>query len=75
MSTWTGGSNPGYSIPKGAKECQDIIEAKGMNFSRGNIFKAVWRLGDKPGVDEVYDLEKIIFFAQRELNRIKKMST
>lgn len=70
--TWTGGSNPGYSIPKGAKEAQDIIEAKKMNFARGNVFKAAWRVGDKPGVDELYDWEKIEFFAKREIARIKK---
>jgi len=55
-------------------ECQDIIEALGMNFGAGNIFKAIWRIcaakkgkAKKGYVDSVYDLEKIIFFAQREL--------
>lgn len=61
-----------YKLPEGATELQDIIEAKKMNFARGNIMKSIYRMGEKDGVDEIYDLEKIIFFATRELNRLKK---
>jgi hypothetical protein len=70
--TGTGGSTPKqYGIPNGAKELQDLIEYRNMNFSMGNIFKAVYRLGIK-NKDE-YELEKILFFANRELKRIKKL--
>ena len=53
-------------------ECNDIIEALGMNFAEGNIFKALWRRAAarrgvrKGGYDQgKYDAEKILFFAQR----------
>ena len=60
-----------YEIPEGAKELQDLIEHKAMNFARGNIFKACYRLGEKSGTDAVYDLNKIIWYGQRELARIR----
>ena len=69
-----GGSTPyQYSIPSDAKELQDLIEYRNMNFAIGNIFKACYRMGLKEGVDELYDLNKIIFFAEREKERIKRL--
>lgn len=53
-----------YKIPEGANDLQDIIEAKNMNFAQGNIFKAIYRLG-VDGNDTLYDLNKIIWFAER----------
>lgn len=67
----TGLSSSYYELPNGCKELQDLIEYKNMNFARGNIFKATYRLGDKPGTDQIYDYEKIIWFAQREIERLK----
>ncbi len=68
-----GGSTPHqYSIPSDAKELQDLIEYRNMNFAVGNIFKACYRMGRKEGADELYDLNKIIFFAEREKKRIKR---
>jgi len=64
-----GGSTDYYKIPAGATDLQDLIEAKSMSFGRGNIFKAAYRLGED-GNDEVYDLKKIIWFAQRRLNEL-----
>ncbi len=54
-------------------ECNDIIEALGMNYAEGNAFKAIWRkcaaqsLGkSKAGYkDGLYDAEKVVFFGQR----------
>ena len=85
---YTGGSSSYYKVdvsnPVSAGdpytvECQDVIEALDMSFSEGNIFKAIWRIcaakkgkAKKGYEDSVYDLEKIIFFAQREL-QIEKM--
>ena len=69
-----GGSTPRqYSIPSDAKELQDLIEYRNMNFAIGNIFKACYRMGLKEGADELYDLNKIIFFAEREKERIKRL--
>jgi hypothetical protein len=75
LSDNNGGSSDWYKLPPGATDLADLIEHKEMNFSVGNMFKAVYRLGDKPNVDLEYDLNKIIYFAQRELNRIKKGTT
>lgn len=88
--TLTGGSSSYYSIPitnpttSGSPpyvaECNDIIEALGMSFGLGNVFKAVWRIcatkmgRGKPGTSMLYDAEKIEFFGAREvaLHTIKK---
>lgn len=54
-------------------ECNDIIEALGLNFAEGNILKALWRIAaarlgrGKPGVSMTYDAEKVKFFAERVL--------
>ncbi len=54
-------------------ECNDIIEALGMNYAEGNAFKAIWRraaartLGKakKGYTDGLYDAEKVEFFGRR----------
>lgn len=56
-------------------ECQDLIEALGMDFNEGNVFKAIWRrcaartLGKvKAGnEDPLYDAQKIEFYGNRIL--------
>jgi len=67
-----GGSTDYYKLPSKAIDLQDLIEFKNMNFSLGNIFKAVYRLGSQSHSSKERDLNKIIFFAQRELNLIKE---
>jgi len=68
-----GGSTPSqYALPIGASELQDLIEHRGMNFAVGNIFKAAFRLGHCDHSDPARDLRKIIYFAERELERITK---
>lgn len=67
----TGLGNNYYKFPDEAKEIQDLIEHKNMPFSIANIFKACYRFGEKPNVTKKYDLEKIIWFANRELNLLK----
>lgn len=78
---YTGGSVSYYKVPVSHPtsggdpydaECNDLIEALGMNFAEGNAFKAIWRLCaarrglSKRGYDEgVYDAEKVVFFGQR----------
>lgn len=82
--TYTGGSADYYQVsitktttpgrPEYIAECNDIIEALGMNFAEGNAFKALWRraaqrtLGlRKAGAkdDGLYDAEKVEFFGAR----------
>lgn len=84
----TGGSVSYYSVtierPTSAgrpyvAECNDIIEALGMNYAEGNAFKAIWRscaarhLGrSKKGYDDaLYDAEKVEFFARRMIVQAK----
>ena len=77
---YTGGSASYYSLEiknpmKGdpiTVECNDVIEALGMNFAEGNAFKALWRraaarMGKlKRGYDGgLYDAEKVEFFGAR----------
>lgn len=61
-------------------ECNDIIEALGMNYAEGNAFKALWRraahrtLGKKKAGakdDGLYDAEKVAFFGQRLVEQSK----
>lgn len=68
-----------YALPYTA-ECNDIIEALGMNFAEGNAFKALWRraaqrtLGKrKAGAkdDGLYDAEKVEFFGKRLVEQSK----
>jgi len=65
-----GGSTPSqYGLPKGAIDLQDLIEYREMNFALGNIFKACYRMGSCKHSDKVRELNKIIWFANRELER------
>lgn len=68
----SGGPNSKYDLPADAKILQDLIEHKNMNFAVANIFKACYRLGDEQNPDVVRDLEKMVFFAERELARLNK---
>ena len=68
----SGGSTPSqYGLPEGATDLQDLIEYRNMNFAVGNIFKACYRLGHCDHSDPARELRKILWFAQRELNRVK----
>lgn len=66
-----GSSTDYYKIPAGATDLIDLIEHKRMSFAVGNIFKACYRLGEKKGTDVLYDLNKIIFFAERMKKQIE----
>ena len=54
-------------------ECNDIIEALGMNFAEGEAFKALWRraaarqldVTKKNYTDGLYDAEKVAFYGDR----------
>lgn len=52
-------------------EC--ITITKHHNFCVGNIIKYAWRLGLKDGESSIKDLEKIINYAQFEIDRIKEI--
>lgn len=73
-----GGETDYYYIPAGAVMAQDIIEHREMNFAQGNIFKAAFtfNVGRHDSTDEIRELNKIIYFAERQKRMIeKKMGT
>tara|TARA_R100000781_G_scaffold12188_1_gene10886 strand:- start:248 stop:517 length:270 start_codon:yes stop_codon:yes gene_type:complete len=68
----SGGDSSYYDIPASIRNIQDLVELRNMNFAVGNIFKACFRLGMKEGNTLEYDLNKIVWYAQRELDRISR---
>lgn len=71
QQTSNGWATSYYDLPEGATTLQDLIEDRDMNYAVGNIFKAAFRLGRKRGTDELYDLNKIKWFVEREIARVK----
>lgn len=82
----TGGSSDYYKLEIGrptsggspyVAECNDIIEALGMNYAEGNTLKAVWRHAalrqgrGKPGSTLKYEAEKIVFFGERLVEQVR----
>lgn len=69
-----GGSTDYYKFQPTWTDCQDVIEARSMNFSQGNIFKVAFcfNIGRHSAVTYERELNKIIWFAQRELDRLQK---
>lgn len=57
-----------YNNSPSGVECIDVAEH--MNFNRGNAVKYVWRAGAKG--DEIEDLQKAIWYLQREVARLQK---
>lgn len=78
---YTGGSvsyyrvrvtSPTSDVAVYTAECNDIIEALGMNYAEGNAFKALWRraaarkgMAKRGYTDGLYDAEKVEFFGHR----------
>lgn len=64
--------------PRYIAECEDIIQALGMTFDEGCLFKALWRtaagrLGNgKPGQKAIYDAEKMVHYSGRILLKAKR---
>jgi hypothetical protein len=67
-----GGSSGYYDLPPNCERLHDVIVEKDMQWSQANIFKAAYRWDTKPDLE--YNLRKIIWFAQEELNRISPSS-
>ena len=57
---------------KGGIETIDFIEAKNLNYYRGNVIKYLTRAGHKPDTPELEDLKKARFYLLREIERIEK---
>ncbi len=69
-----GGSTDYYKFDPSWCECADIIEARNHNYNQGNIFKAAFCFNTDrhSGTNEVRELNKIIYFAQRQLNLLEE---
>lgn len=70
--TNNGGKTDYYQLDPKWEQAQDIIEARNMNFSQGNILKAAFCFNTQrhSGTNYERELRKIIWFAERELERI-----
>jgi len=68
-----GGSTDYYKINPKWNDLQDVIECNGLNFSQGNILKSAWCLNRNrhSGTSYERELNKIIWFCERELKRIE----
>lgn len=73
MSHNNGGDTDYYNVSPLWKTAQDIIEARNMNFAQGNIFKSAFAFncGRHDATNYERELNKIIWFANRELERLK----
>ena len=61
-----------YQLPAGATELQDLISFKNMNGQMAEIFRATYRYGQVEHRSNIRDLNKIIFYAEAELNRLSR---
>ena len=68
-----GGSTDYYKFKENWRECADIIEDRKMNYNQGNIFKAsfCFNIGRHDGTSYERELNKVVYFANRELERLK----
>lgn len=55
---------------QGSIETIDFIEDKGLNYHRGNAVKYITRAGLKDKTKEVEDLEKAVWYLQRDIRRV-----
>jgi hypothetical protein len=71
-----GGTTSYYDVPEGAKTLNDLIEYKEMPFWLGELFKAAYALQERAArsenASEERELNKIIYYANRRLARLKK---
>jgi len=67
-----GGPTSYYDFEPGWTEAGDIIEGRNMNFNQGNMFKVAFcfNIGRHSATNYERELNKIIYFANRELKRI-----
>lgn len=56
----------------GGIETIDFIEAKRLNFCRGNAVKYISRAGKKDPAKEIEDLEKARWYIDHEIERLKR---
>lgn len=62
-------SPPHYT--SGGIETIDFIEAKNLNYNKGNAVKYISRAGLKNKETEIVDLEKAIWYLNREIKKLQ----
>lgn len=63
-------SHPSH-YTSGNIECIDYILDKGFNFCRGNAIKYITRAGQKDKSKEIEDLEKAIWYIEKEIEQLR----
>lgn len=61
--------NPSY-YKEGKIEVIDFIEDKELNYHRGNAIKYIVRAGKKDPSKEIEDLQKAVWYLNREIERL-----
>ena len=70
--TSDGGSSDYYKVPEGTRDVDDLITHKKLPWRIANIFKACYRWDEKEGNDALYEINKILWFAEREKEELTK---
>ena len=65
-------NHPSHYLADSGIEVIDAIEAWNLNFSRGNAIKYIARAGIKNPDKEIEDLEKAVWYINREIDRIRR---
>jgi len=52
-------------------ECIEIV--RWFNFNLGNVIKYIWRVGLKPGEDDITELKKALFYLEDEIRKLESM--
>jgi hypothetical protein len=74
MEINNGGPTDYYDCNPEWRGAADIIEGRGMNFNQGNIFKSAFcfNVGRHDATNYRRELNKIIYYAKRELDLLNK---
>ena len=61
-----------YKLPAGASELQHLISFLNLNAQMGEIMRSAYRYGKASHSDCLRDINKIIFYAKAEKERLEK---
>ena len=64
-------NHPSHYFGDSGIEVIDAIEAWSLNFSRGNAVKYIARAGIKDSNKEIEDLQKAVWYINREIERLQ----
>ena len=67
-------NHPSHYLKDSGHEVIDVIESWDLNFSLGNAIKYIARAGRKDENLNVQDLEKALWYINREIKRLSNLS-